>query len=57
MTNNEIKINEIKNTISAQFTELKKIYNDTDTSLNEMALIMDYARLLNVSDFVKTITE
>ena len=44
-------------TISKAIDNLKKYFNDTETSLYEMSVIMDNARLLNHTDFVKTITD
>ena len=50
-------VNEIRETISTAIIELKNIYNNPDSTITEMAEVIDYAKLLNVSDFVKTITD
>lgn len=55
-TNNTEKINAIKNVIMENIGELQKLYNDNETSLNEMYDILSFAKLLNITDFEKTIT-
>lgn len=47
----------VKELISEAIKEMKKIYNDPDSSLTEMAEVTDYARLLNITDFVRSITD
>lgn len=51
------KIEKAKKNFQNAIAELKKLYNDSETSLCEMAEILDYARLLDHTDFSKTITD
>ena len=37
--------------------ELKRLYNDRETSLKEMADIANFARVLDTLDFTKSITD
>lgn len=48
--------NAIKKLQSA-ISELKILYNDSETSLCEMAKILAYARSLDDTDFSRTITD
>lgn len=57
MTNNEMKINEAMKKINEAICELKNLYNDDETPLYIMCKISDKARLLNNTDFLKTITD
>ena len=57
MSNRETEIREEMKVISKAIDNLKKYFNDTETSLYEMSVIMDNERLLNHTDFVKTITD
>ena len=57
MSNRETEIREEMKVISKAIGKLKEYFNDTNTSLYEMSVIMDNARLLNYTDFVKTITD
>lgn len=50
------KIEKAKKNLQNAIAELKKLYNDSETSLREMAEIIDYARILNNTDFIRTIT-
>lgn len=56
MTTQMEKIENAKKRLDRAIGDLKKLYNDSETSLNEMAKIMDMARLLDITDFTKTIT-
>lgn len=47
----------IKDLISEAIKEMKRIYDNPDSSLSEMAEVMDYASLLNCTDFVRSITD
>lgn len=54
-----MKTEQIKNAkqkLQDAIAELKRLYNDRKTSICEMAEIMNYASLLNRTDFVRTIT-
>ena len=53
----EIEIKSAKRNLQNAITELKKLYNDDEISLYEMAEIWNYAKLLNNTDFIKTITD
>lgn len=53
----ETEIRENMNAINNALSNLKRIYNDSETTLPEMEKIMGYMRLLDVTDFTKTITE
>lgn len=57
MTNNEMKINESMKKINEAICELRNLFNDDNTSLYIMCKISDYARLLNNTDFLETITD
>lgn len=43
--------------LQTAISELKKLYNDSETSLCEMAKILNYARSLDDTDFSRTITD
>ena len=51
------RIKENMSAINNALSELKRIYNDKETSIPEMQKIMEYMRLLDVTDFTKTITD
>ena len=51
------QIENAKRNLQNAIAELKKLYNDHDASLREMAEIIDYARILNYTDFIRTITD
>lgn len=57
MTQTEMKIEESKKKINDAICELRNLFKDDDTSLYMMCKISDYARLLNSTDFLKTITD
>ena len=50
------KIEHQKKLIDQAISELKKIWNESDTTLRDMMIIDDYAHLLDITDFSKTIT-
>ena len=57
MSDREMEIRQEMLAISKAVDKLKEYFNDTNTTLYEMSVIMDNARLLNCTDFVKTITD
>ncbi len=55
-----MKTEEIKKTkkrIMNALADLRKLYNDYETSLKEMAEIADFVRVLDSTDWTKMITE
>lgn len=52
----QIEIESAKRNIQNAIAELKKLYNDRETSLREMFEIAEYAKLLDITDFTETIT-
>ena len=52
----QIEIESAKRSISNAIAELKRLYNDNETSLREMFEIAEYAKLLDITDFTETIT-
>lgn len=57
MSDNEMKIYEAMKKIDEAISELKTLFNDENSSLYIMAKISDNARILNNTDFLKTITD
>ncbi len=51
------KIEKAMKKLDNALADLRKLYNEPETSLCEMAKISDYARLLNYTDFERTITD
>lgn len=51
------KIEKAKQKIDNALADLRKLFNEPETSLNEMAKIAEYARILDTIDFTKTITD
>lgn len=52
----EERIKENITAINNALSELKRIYNDKETTMSEMYKIMEYMRLLDITDFTETIT-
>lgn len=52
-----MEIKSAKENMMNAIAELKRLYNDRETSLKEMAEIADFARVLDITDFTKTITD
>ena len=55
MTEARKNLNEAKENINKAIILLKETFNDPNTSLSDMGAIMDYARLLNYTDFAKSL--
>ena len=51
------KIETAFNSIYKAMAELRKLYNDSETSISEMDNIYERASLLNNTDFLQSITE
>lgn len=51
------EIRENMDAINNALSNLKRIYNDNETTLPEMQKIVEYMRLLDITDFTKTVTE
>ena len=50
------RINELKYIINNSLEELHDIYNDPDTEIFDMKIILDYALLLDITDWVETLS-
>lgn len=54
MTNKK-KIEEITKTMDNCFSELKKMFNDSDISFSDMIKIKDYMHLMNITDWEESL--
>lgn len=52
----DVRIKEAQFKISEAIQLLRDVYNGNNTTMYDMAVVADYARLLNATDFEKTIT-
>lgn len=53
--NKKERIEEIKNTMDKCFSELKKIFNESDTSFKDMTSIQNYLHLMNITDWEESL--
>lgn len=52
----DARVKEAQIKIGEAIKLLKDVYNDNNTSMYDMAVVADYACLLNATDFEKAIT-